>query len=454
MKRFKKQIALLCVGSLLLLASCGASDYTGTAEVLTGEGGPAQEEEVYTAKAFVDPEQPDKAEIVYVSADAFGAPQKTEVSVTLKNPGGLDPITDQTRLTGIRNTGGNEDFSLTDGVLTWENHGEDISYKGVSDAPLPVSVKTTYYLDGNEIAPSELAGKSGRVKLRFDYANQTDYVPFVCVTLVMFGGDGFRNIGGDGVRTLRYGDSVLAFGLTVPGLDDHLALSGLKTLGEQLGELSFKDSLEIEADASAFSLDYTETFAFNGLLSELTDGDLSELTETAEELGGATGASDKLKEGIDGLVKGLTGFQEGLNAYTEGVDQCAQGARQIKSGMETLGNLGALLPGTLGEKISGLYEAISGLSQGLDRLSANSQGLRDGARSILSGSGALSEGVAALNAEALVKMAQAGADVQTLVGKIKTLRDADGGYRNFSGIAPGKTGSVLFMIETAEIKAP
>lgn len=452
MKRYNRWLALLCAGSLLLLASCGASDYTGTAEVLSGNEKPAQEEEVYTPKAFVDPEQTDKAEIVYVSADALGAPEKTEVSVTLKNPGGLDPITDQTNLTNIRNTGGNEDFTLENGFLTWENHGEDITYKGVSDAPLPVSVKATYYLDGNEIAPSELAGKSGHVKLRFDYTNLTDYVPFVCVTLVMFDGEAFRNITGDGVRLLRYGDSVVAFGLTVPGLEQNLNLSGLQTLGEQLGEIRFSDAVEIEADTAAFALDYTETVAFNGLLSELSDEDLQDLTDTAEDLGESTGASDKLKEGIDRLVDGLAGFQEGLNAYTRGVDQCADGARQIKNGMQAFKNLGDLLPGKLGDTFSGLYDAVAGLSEGLDQLSANSQSLRDGAQSILAGSSALSEGVATLNAEALVKMAQTGADVKTLIATVKTLRTADGAYRNFSGIAPEKTGSVLFMIETAGVK--
>ena len=453
MKKVKAWLALLCAVSIVILSSCGASDYTGTADVLSGNEAPSQAEEVFTPKAFVDPDRTDKAEIVYVTANALGAPEKTEVSVTLKNPGGLEPITDHTTLSGIRNTGGNEDFTLADGVLMWENHGEDITYKGVSDAPLPVGVKVTYYLDGAEISPEALAGKSGRVKLRFDYTNNTDYVPFVCATLVMFDGEAFRNITGSGIRLLNYGDTAVAFGVTVPGLEKQLELSGLKALGEQLGDVRFNDYIEIEADTAAFSLEYTETVAFNGILSALSDEDLQELTDTAEKLGDATGASDQLKNGVDQLVEGLTGFQAGLNAYTEGVDQCAEGARQLKESLKALGDIGALLPGPLGDTVSGLYEGIAGLSEGLDALSANSQSLRDGAASILSGSGALSDGVSTLNAEALAKMAQMGGDVKTLIEKVKTLRGADDAYRNFSGIAAGKTGSVLFMIETAQIKA-
>ena len=44
---------------------------------------------------------------------------------------------------------------------------------GKSNGQLPVDVKITYYLDGQEIAPENLAGKSGKVKIRFDYTNNS-----------------------------------------------------------------------------------------------------------------------------------------------------------------------------------------------------------------------------------------------------------------------------------------
>lgn len=34
-----------------------------------------------------------------------------------------------------------------------------------------MTTKVTYYLDGKEIKPEDLAGKSGKVKIRFDYTN-------------------------------------------------------------------------------------------------------------------------------------------------------------------------------------------------------------------------------------------------------------------------------------------
>lgn len=46
------------------------------------------------------------------------------------------------------------------GTLVWNAGGEDIYYQGKSKEELPVSVKLTYYLDGKEISPNELAGKA------------------------------------------------------------------------------------------------------------------------------------------------------------------------------------------------------------------------------------------------------------------------------------------------------
>ena len=60
-----------------------------------------------------------------------------------------------------------------DGTILWDADGKDIYYQGESSEELPVEVKMTYYLDGQEIQPEELAGKSGKVKIRIDYLNHS-----------------------------------------------------------------------------------------------------------------------------------------------------------------------------------------------------------------------------------------------------------------------------------------
>ena len=45
-------------------------------------------------------------------------------------------------------------------TLAWNTDGADIYYQGTTDKELPVGVQLTYYLDGQEIAPEDLKGKS------------------------------------------------------------------------------------------------------------------------------------------------------------------------------------------------------------------------------------------------------------------------------------------------------
>jgi len=149
----------------------------------------------------------DKVETVYVNADAEGTADKITVSEQLKNRGDGD-IEDYSNLKNIKNVKGDEEFTQNaDGSLTWTNSGEDIFYQGESDEELPVSVKVSYYLDGKQISPEELAGKSGRVRIRFDYTNHTaDTVkvdkkdvkvqtPFTIISAMILPSDNFSNKG-------------------------------------------------------------------------------------------------------------------------------------------------------------------------------------------------------------------------------------------------------------------
>lgn len=118
-------------------------------------------------------------------------------------------IIDFSNLQDIKNTEGDEEYTQNaDGTITWENKGEDISYEGTSNQQLPVTTKVTYYLDGKEIKPEDLAGKSGKVKIRFDYTNNESRtvnidskdvgvkVPFLAASMLMLPGDKFKNVKG------------------------------------------------------------------------------------------------------------------------------------------------------------------------------------------------------------------------------------------------------------------
>ena len=176
----------------------------------------------------------DKTETVYVDANADGSVKKITVKDWLRRNGDGE-IIDFFNLKDIKNTEGDEEYTQNaDGTITWENKGEDISYEGTSNQQLPVTTKVTYYLDGKEIKPEDLAGKSGKVKIRFDYTNNESRtvnidgkdvgvkVPFLAASMLMLPGDKFKNVKVSGGKVMADQDQSIVIGTAFPGLADSL----------------------------------------------------------------------------------------------------------------------------------------------------------------------------------------------------------------------------------------
>ena len=106
----------------------------------------------------------DKDESVYLISDANGNVNKTIVVDHLKNKGKKDILEDASNLSDIENVKGKEKFTQSGDKLTWQAGGKDIYYQGTATAEPPVTQKVTYYLDGKEISPEDLAENQERSK--------------------------------------------------------------------------------------------------------------------------------------------------------------------------------------------------------------------------------------------------------------------------------------------------
>lgn len=93
-----------------------------------------------------------------------------------------------------------------------------------------MTTRVTYYLNGVETAPADLAGQSGRVRIRFGYTNHTretvtvdgqEYtvcVPFTAITAVILDGDKFSNIEADNGKVMELDGTTAVLGTAMPGL--------------------------------------------------------------------------------------------------------------------------------------------------------------------------------------------------------------------------------------------
>ncbi len=370
----KKTIPIL-LSAALLLSACGQA--AGTAETAATADAPAAvtENAAQTTAPKTTPGGVDKSETVYAKANADGTVTETTVEAVLKARDGAT-IPDVAALRDIINKEGDEEYTAgADNALTWQNSGSAITYEGKSDAALPVTTRVTYYLNGVETAPDDLAGQSGRVRIRFDYTNHTretvtvdgqEYtvsVPFTAITAVILDGDKFSNIEADNGKVMELDGQTAVLGTAMPGLADSLRLTEF----EPLEDTEIPAYFEVSADVTDFSLDFTATILTPSALDDLDTGDLSDLDDLSDTLDDLTDAADALTDGTGALADGVQALYDGFHQYADGVQGLNEGAEALADGLTQLYSSGtALVDGAnaLRDGLSAVSSAVGNMTSG------------------------------------------------------------------------------------------
>ena len=341
-RRKKIMGGLLCI----LLASCTAEEKK---EIRPEE--PHEETAVVIDGSHAVPPK-SKEERITVHTDASGKVLKQSAEYTIKADG-TEVIRDTTFLKDLINTSGDEEFMTEDDThVLFENFGKEITVSGTCDEPVPVSVQITYLLDGKEIRPEDLAGKSGHAVIRFAYENHTD-IPFVILTAVPLSASHFSNISGTNARIVSMGDTVFAAGIVLPGWADRLHPEKIKE------DLELPEYIEIEADTDSFELDFTASVVTGGLLKDIEDEDMDSLDDLDENIGKIEDALDDLADGGRDLYNGADTFRTYLNKYTDGVSALGEGTKQLYDGMREMNANASKLEEGASSISSGLRQADS-----------------------------------------------------------------------------------------------
>ena len=278
-----------------------------------------------------------KEETVYVNAKASGKTDKVTVSNWLKNSGSVSgDLEDESTLSDIKNVKGDEKYTSDGDKLTWATDREDIYYQGTTDKKLPVSVKLKYYLDGKEMKPSELKGKSGHLKITVDYKNNEKKnvsvdgkdtevcTPFVMMTGMILPNETFSNVTIDNGKIISDGNKNIVVGFGMPGLKDSLNLSS-----EESDKVTIPESLSIEADVKDFTMSSTYTVALSDLLDDVDMDSIVNVDDLQNALDDLEDAALQLVSGSDTLADGAGTLADGVSSYVDGEKQLAAGASQL-----------------------------------------------------------------------------------------------------------------------------
>lgn len=348
---------------------------------------------VFAAGTSSDADAVYKEETVYVNADATGTTDEVTVSNWLKNSGSVSgSLTDASTLKDIKNVKGDETFKASGDTLTWNTDGEDIYYQGTTDQDLPVSVKLTYYLDGKEIKPADLKGKSGHLKIQVDYTNKEKktvsvdgkqeevYTPFVMMTGMILPNETFSNVTIDNGRVISDGSKNIVVGFGMPGMKESLNLDESKT-----EDLTIPESLCVEADVTDFTMSSTFTVALTDLLDDIDFDNIVDVDSLKSSLDELEDAALQLVSGSDTLADGAGTLADGVNSYTEGADTLNDAIQKY------LGSNGEL-NGSVTEYVNGVNKVVKGVQDYTDGTNA----LADGVTAYIGGEQQLKEGAKGL----------------------------------------------------------
>ena len=312
-----------------------------------------------------------KSETVYAVMNGDGSIKSTTVSEHLYSASGLANVTDKTTLTDIQNTESDAEFTQNGEELVWNTNDTDVYYKGNTDKALPIDVKVTYALDGQEAALEDIIGKSGHLTVTVNLKNnetgtvnvngkdRTIVTPLITAVGVILGGDAANVTAEHGMIESAAKSSVAAF-VTLPGVKD--SLSGL--LPDEVNSIEdyLQDTVTVEADVEDFTCPQVMVACATSTAALGTSNvfDLSSIND--------------LTDGINQLNDAMSQLMDGASQLVDGTSQLAGGVLALLDGANTLNNGAAALDDGLGQ-----------LTNGLDTLSANNAALNAGAQQVADG---------------------------------------------------------------------
>ena len=392
-------------------------------------------------------------ETVQAYTDATGKVQSKRIyeQLALTGNGNVDlanPIT----TSGLRNLDGFGGFKVKDGdqMVDVKVDGQK-NLRSVSDfkGDLPLDISVVYKLDGKEISPSSLVGKSGDLEVVYTVKNVTGRSESISFTdgkggtvqktadviVPMVGSlttglpstfrdvkSGQANMAGDGE-----GGTKLSFTMTL-----------LAPLGSDTATFGYTakvvDAVAPDASVSALPVNPLESPTFKTAGDSYKGG-----AATGEELAAGAAKIDtnllKLRDGAGDLLAGLIKLRNGAQQLRDGLqDEAAPGAAKLADGAGQLDDgAGQLADGTakLAAGTGELNDGAGQLDAGAAKLDAGANKLNDGATKLDAGAGKLAAGTgdAAAGAKSLTD------GLAQISGGLETLSSTEGLGKAAAGVA-------------------
>ena len=306
----------------------------------------------------------EKEEVIYANLTSSGDIEKIYAVNIFEDKDIVDYGVYET----VKNMNTMDKINYSNGKVTIQNSEDKLYYQGImkQNTEMPWTIKVRYKLDGVEYAPSELAGKSGKLEISISIKENKNckknfFENYALQTVVQLDTNLCENIKSDEATMANVG--------------------GLKQLTYTILPGNEKD-IKITSDVTDFEMSEIQV---NGINLNLG------LDKDSIDTSSLTGELDKLKDAVNDLDDGANELNDGAKKLDDGAVTLTDGIKTIQEGLDQLNSKSSSLTSGSSEVLSALKTIQSSLnnvstsSKDLKQLSSASTSIKSGIDSLVNG---------------------------------------------------------------------
>ena len=306
----------------------------------------------------------EKEEVIYANLTSSGDIEKIYAVNIFEDKDIVDYGVYET----VKNMNTMDKINYSNGKITIQNSEDKLYYQGImkQNTEMPWTIKVRYKLDGVEYAPSELAGKSGKLEISISIkenkkCKKNFFENYALQTVVQLDTNLCENIKSDEATMANVG--------------------GLKQLTYTILPGNEKD-IKITTDVTDFEMSEIQV---NGINLNLG------LDKDSIDTSSLTGELDKLKDAVNDLDDGANELNDGAKKLDDGAVTLTDGIKTIQEGLDQLNSKSSSLTSGSSEVLSALKTIQSSLnnvstsSKDLKQLSSASTSIKSGIDSLVNG---------------------------------------------------------------------
>ena len=306
----------------------------------------------------------EKEEVIYANLTSSGDIEKIYAVNIFEDKDIVDYGVYET----VKNMNTMDKINYSNGKITIQNSEDKLYYQGImkQNTEMPWTIKVRYKLDGVEYAPSELAGKSGKLEISISIkenkkCKKNFFENYALQTVVQLDTNLCENIKSDEATMANVG--------------------GLKQLTYTILPGNEKD-IKITSDVTDFEMSEIQV---NGINLNLG------LDKDSIDTSSLTGELDKLKDAVNDLDDGANELNDGAKKLDDGAVTLTDGIKTIQDGLDQLNSKSSSLTSGSSDVLSALKTIQSALnnvstsSKDLKQLSSASTSIKSGIDSLVKG---------------------------------------------------------------------